>query len=290
MNETKQIRVIGHPISHSKSPLIHNYWIKLYGLNAYYDRLDVLPRNLSEFVNSIQDKTFFGANVTLPHKIQILPMCNQISKTAKSLGAVNTLYLHQNKLVGDNTDTYGFLANLDQLAPKWAERSGHAIVLGAGGAARAIICGLMERGFQKITILNRTVNKAQDLADYFGKNQTKSILKGIALSDFPSLAMDADFLVNASAIGLNGSKFENLNLDLLPTHCIVHDIVYTPLQTPLLAQAEQRQLQTVDGLGMLLHQAAPGFKKWFGIMPQVSQELRQLAIEALNKLNKPTGR
>lgn len=283
MNETKQIRVIGHPISHSKSPLIHNYWIKLHGLNGQYEGLDVAPQNLANFVDSVRDKTIFGANITLPHKIQILPMCDQISTTAKNLGAVNTLYLHQNRVIGDNTDSYGFLANLDQRAPKWAQGSGHAIILGAGGAARAVIYGLMERGFQKITILNRTISKALYLAENFGRNQSKTSLNGMALSDFDSLAHDADFLVNASSIGLNGSSFENLNLGLLPSHCIVHDIVYTPLRTPFLAQAEQRQLQTVDGLGMLLHQAAPGFEKWFGIMPKVSQELRQLIIDALNK-------
>ncbi len=283
MTETKQIRVIGHPISHSKSPLIHNYWLKLHGLIAQYDRLDVEAQNLAEFVNSIRAKAIFGANVTLPHKIKILPLCDQISTTAKSLGAVNTLYLRQNKLIGDNTDSYGFLANLDQRAPKWAQQTDHAIILGAGGAARAVIYALIERGFQEITILNRTVSKARDLADYFGKTQQTSVLKGMALRDFASLAGSTDFLVNASTIGLNGSSFEDLNLATLPPHCIVHDIVYTPLQTPLLAHAENRGLQTVDGLGMLLHQAAPGFEKWFGIMPQVSQELRQLVIDALNE-------
>ena len=277
----KTALVIGHPISHSKSPHIHNHWLKSARIDARYIALDVAPGNLADFIADLRAKNYIGANITLPHKQHIMRYCDATTLTAQQIGAVNTLYFDGKKLVGDNTDAYGFAANLDQFAPRWHKNLNQAIVLGAGGAARAIIGALLHRAAARIIILNRTVSNAQGLAQWFNKSNKISKVKAGTLEEFEKHAGQSDLLINTSSVGLNNTKFDNLDLAALPKHALVHDIVYTPLMTPLLADARRQGLKTVDGLGMLLHQAAPGFEKWFGVKPVVNDELRQIILSRL---------
>ncbi|GGF41739.1 shikimate dehydrogenase (NADP(+)) [Youhaiella tibetensis] len=266
--------VIGHPIAHSRSPLIHGTWLETYGIAGSYEAIDVAPGALPDFIVALRAGAFAGGNVTIPHKETVFALCDEVDPLARRIGAVNTLVSRQGKVRGTNTDYLGFLGNLDQEAPGWDGARELAIVLGAGGAARAILVALAERGFSRIAILNRTADKARALADEMGPQ-----FSGHALSGFADLAPRASLLVNTSSIGMHGSRFEDLPLDALPDTALVTDIVYTPLQTPLLAEARARKLRTVDGLGMLLHQAVPGFEAWFGTRPEVTAQLRE-RIEA----------
>ena len=272
----KKAFVIGHPIDHSRSPLIHNFWIRQHGLDAVYEALEVTPANLPKFVARLKGGEFVGGNVTLPHKQSIMNYCSTTSSSAQAIGAVNTLRIAQGEIVGSNSDHFGFVDNLDQQAPGWAHSLKTAIVLGAGGAARAVVFALLRRGVEQIVVLNRTVAKAQNLAASFGERVSAG-----TLNEFAAHAAEAGLLVNTSAVGLNGTRFEGLELDALPKSALVNDIVYTPLQTPLLKQAQKRGLPTVDGLGMLLHQAIPGFEMWFGVRPEVTPELRQMIEQTI---------
>ena len=268
--------VIGHPIHHPRSPLIPNFWIRQYGLNAVYEAIEVTPATLPPFVTRFKRGEFVGGNVTLPHKQSIMKYCSTTSSSAQTIGAVNTLRFAQGEIGGSNSDHFGFVDNLDQQAPGWAHSLKKAIVLGAGGAARAVVFALLRRGVGQIVVLNRTVAKAQNLADSFGERVSAG-----ALDEFSAHAAEAGLLVNTSAVGLNGTRFEGLELDTLPNSALVNDIVYTPLQTPLLKQAQERGLPAVDGLGMLLHQAIPGFEMWFGVRPEVTPHLRQMIEQTI---------
>lgn len=274
MSPSVKAFVIGHPIAHSRSPLIHGTWLETYGIAGSYEAIDVAPEALPDFIAALRVGAFAGGNVTIPHKETVFALCDEVDPLARRIGAVNTLVSRQGKVRGTNTDYLGFLGNLDQEAPGWDGARELAIVLGAGGAARAILVALAERGFSRIAILNRTVDKARALADEMGP-----LFSGHALSGFADLAPRASLLVNTSSIGMHGSRFEDLPLDALSETALVTDIVYTPLQTPLLAEARARKLRTVDGLGMLLHQAVPGFEAWFGTRPEVTAQLRE-RIEA----------
>ena len=276
----KKAFVIGHPINHSKSPLLHGFWLDKYQIDGTYESIDVAPSELASFVAAMHQNGLAGGNATIPHKEALPSLCDEATETAKTIGAVNTLYFERGKLIGDNTDKYGFLANLDQLAPNWDERNDQAIVLGAGGAARAILVGLIERGFKNIALLNRTVERAEALAKEFQTCSHETKIVASTLTQFAKFAPNTDFLVNSSAVGMNGTRFDGLDVSNLPSHAAVSDIVYTPLVTPLLADAEKAGLVTVDGLGMLLHQAVPGFEKWFGVRPEVTDELRNHILEA----------
>ncbi len=267
--------VIGHPIGHSKSPLIHRYWLEKYSISGSYAALDVTPEALPRFVGRIRDGEFAGGNVTIPHKELVIGHLDDIEPLAQKIGAVNTIVARNGKLLGRNTDYLGFLANLDAGAPGWQDGLKTAIVLGAGGAARAVLAGLIDRGVPSIALLNRTPDRAQQLAREFGA----SVRPG-ALSDFDNIAPGAALLVNTSSVGLDGSRFEGLALNRLKSGAVVTDIVYAPLITPLLEEAQALRFQTVDGLGMLLHQAAPGFAAWFGVMPEVTAELRTAVLGA----------
>lgn len=275
----KKALVIGHPINHSKSPLLHGFWLKKYQIDGTYEAIDVVPNNLASFISAMKQSGFVGGNATIPHKEALPSLCDEVTETADAIGAVNTLYFERGKLIGDNTDKYGFLANLDQLAPNWDERKDQAIILGAGGAARAILVGLIERGFKRIALLNRTVERAKELAKELQKFSHDTKIVASTLSQFAKFAPNTDFLVNSSAVGMHGTCFDDLDVALLPRHATVSDIVYTPLVTPLLADAEKAGLVTVDGLGMLLHQAVPGFEKWFGVRPEVTDALRTYILE-----------
>jgi len=266
--------VIGHPIAHSRSPLIHGTWLKAHGIDGSYEAIEVTPEALPQFVAQVRAGAFAGGNVTIPHKEAVFALCDEVDPLARRIGAVNTLVARNGRVWGTNTDYLGFMGNLDQEAPGWDDGLAEAIVIGAGGAARAVLVALAERGLKRIAILNRTADKAKSLAAEMGPQ-----FSGHALDAFATLAPDAGLLVNTSSVGMHGTRFDDLPLAALPAGALVTDIVYTPLQTPLLADARARGLRVVDGLGMLLHQAVPGFEAWFGTRPQVTAQLRR-TIEA----------
>jgi shikimate dehydrogenase len=266
--------VAGWPIDHSRSPLIHTYWLRELGIDGRYEKAAVPPGEFAAFAESIGRNGLVGANVTIPHKEAAFAACDWVTDNAAGLGAVNTLWRDNGKLCGDNTDVAGFLCNLDEQAPEWRDHSHRAVVLGAGGAARAIIRGLVSVGVAHIVIVNRTFERAERLAAQWG-----AATRSAPWNALPDLLAEADLLVNSSSLGMTGQPALEIDLALLDRRAIVSDIVYSPLETPLLAAARARGLRAVEGLGMLLHQAAPGFERWFGVRPIVSGELRAL-IEA----------
>lgn len=269
--------VCGHPIAHSRSPMIHGYWLKLYGLAGSYEPVDVAPDSFGGFVAGLRAEGFAGGNVTIPHKEAAFRMVARRTPEAEAIGAVNTLWFEQGALHGDNTDAYGFLANLDQLAPGW-DRGGAAAVIGAGGAARAVVHALARRGFRDIRILNRTLDRARELAALFGDG-----VAAHALSDPREALAGADLVVNTTALGMDGDAGLPVDPGLIGKEALVTDIVYVPLETPFLAAARRRGLRTADGLGMLLHQAVPGFERWFGKRPEVTPELRDLVVADIGR-------
>ena len=260
--------VIGWPVAHSRSPLIHSYWLEKYGLRGHYDKHAVPPEDFPAFLDNFAESGFVGANVTVPHKELAYELVDRREPAAEAVRAVNTLWLDDGQLVGDNTDVYGFLANLDDGAPGW-DGGSDAAVIGAGGAARAVLKGLIDRGFTEIRLANRTVSKAQGLAEAFGP-----AVQPVAWVERDAILDGCALLVNTTSLGMEGSPALDIDLAALPDDAVVTDIVYVPLQTPLLRAAEARGLRTVDGLGMLLHQAVPGFARWFGVRPEVTPELR----------------
>jgi shikimate dehydrogenase len=270
MIHVKKAFVIGHPIRHSRSPLIHGTWLAEHGIEGSYDPIDVAPEDLPAFIERLRQGEFAGGNVTIPHKEAVFALCDSVDPLAKTIGAANTLVRKPDgTLHGFNTDYMGFLGNLDQNAPGWDRARGRAIVLGAGGASRAILVALRERGLTEIALLNRTEEKAVALA-----REIEGPFVPGRLDRFADFAPGASLLVNTTSIGMHGSRFDHLDLSLLPKSALVTDAVYVPLVTPLLADARALGLRTVDGLGMLLHQAIPGFEAWFGIRPSVTPELR----------------
>ena len=266
--------VCGWPVAHSRSPLIHRYWLKTYGIDGVYERFAVPPGAFAAFAASIGVDRLVGANVTAPHKEAAFAACDRLAADARGSGAVNTLWREGGALCGDNTDVAGFLANLDAGAPDWRRRTATAVALGAGGAARAVVYALLSQGCERVVVVNRTFSRAEALAAQFG-----GATKAAAWRELPRLVAVADLLVNATVLGMEGR--EPLEIDLAPmkTAAIVVDIVYVPTETPLIAAARRRGLRAVDGLGMLLRQAAPGFERWFGTRPRVTPELRAL-VEA----------
>jgi shikimate dehydrogenase len=266
---TTKAFVIGHPIAHSRSPVIHGTWLKSLGIDGSYEAIDVEPEGLSEIFARLRAGEFAGGNVTIPLKEHVFALCDSVDPLARTIGAVNTLIARNGRVHGLNTDFMGFLGNLDQAAPGWSEGLDEAIVLGAGGASRAVLVALRERGVGTIHLLNRTAGKAEALAVAMGGQ-----VRGAPLAAFADLAPRAGLVVNTTSVGMHGSAFPDLPLGRLPKAALVTDIVYVPLETPLLAEARARGLRTVDGLGMLLHQAVPGFEAWFGVRPEVTSDLR----------------
>lgn len=265
--------VVGHPISHSRSPLIHGYWLRHHGLSGSYERIDVPPAEFPAFIASLASRGLVGGNVTIPHKQAALALADRATDRARLLGAANTLWRSEGLLHADNTDVQGFVDSLDASAPGWADTAGHAVVLGAGGAARGIIAGLLDRIPGRIVIANRTPSRAVELATVFGPRVTAH-----GWADIATVLPGAGLLVNTTSLGMQGQPALEIDLASLPAGALVADIVYVPLETPLLAAARRRGLQTVDGLGMLLHQAVPGFARWFGVTPTVTPELRALIV------------
>lgn len=268
--------VIGWPISHSRSPLIHNYWLKTLGLSGSYERIAVRPEALAEFLTTFPHQGFIGGNVTLPHKEIAYGFCAQTTAGAQRLQAVNTLWIDAGKLCGDNTDIAGFLASLDEDAPNWADRCEKVVVIGAGGAARAIVYALMMRCHPQITLINRSRSRGQDLIELVHGIDPDQRIELHDFSALPRCLERADLVVNTTSLGMANQPPLAIDLAPLPDHAVVADIVYVPLETELLRAARARGLATSGGLGMLLHQAVPGFERWFGQRPMVTSELRAL--------------
>lgn len=272
----KRAFVCGHPIRHSRSPKIHGYWLAAHGIDGAYEAVDVVPEGFTAFLEGLSKAGFEGGNITIPHKEAAFRQVQKRDEAAEAIGAVNTLWMEDGILCGGNTDAYGFAANLDEYAPDWAN-SAVAVVLGAGGASRAIIHALKKNGIGDIRIVNRTVSRAVELADHFGH--------GVSAHPLPAageLLSDCGLLVNTTSLGMKGGdETIPLELSFLPGDAVVTDIVYVPPETPLLAAARGLGLKAVDGLGMLLHQAVPGFERWFGVRPQVSRELRDMIVADL---------
>ena len=265
--------VIGWPVAHSRSPLIHGHWIKQHRLAADYRREALAPEAVADFFADLSTRGYVGCNVTLPHKEAALA-ASEPDDRARAVGAANTLWLDNGRLLSTNTDVEGFTNNLDAAVPDWDRRLAEAVVLGAGGSARAVVYGLMERGFARIHVVNSTFDRAQALHDRFG-----SSVQPANWSALPHLLTRAGLLVNTTLLGMTGQVPLGIDLAPLPPEAVVADLVYAPLETPLLAAARARGLASADGLGMLLHQAVRGFSLWFGVRPEVTGELRAV-IEA----------
>lgn len=263
--------VLGCPIGHSRSPRLHGTWLKTYDLAGHYVPLHVAPEDLATALRTLPKLGFVGANVTIPHKEAALALADTATPAAQRIGAANTLTFKDGKIFADNTDGYGFVANLDQGFPNWRAQSGPALILGAGGAARAIVVALQDAGLRDIRITNRTAERADALAQEFG---LQSVDWAARADDLAQVAL----LVNTTSLGMAGQAPLDLDLSGLNPSAVVTDIVYTPLMTPLLLAAQARGNPVVDGLGMLLHQAAPGFARWFGHQPEVTDDLRAAVL------------
>jgi len=271
---TKRACVIGWPIEHSRSPLIHNYWIKQYKLNAEYGREAVKPEELPGFVRSLRERGYVGCNVTIPHKEAVFALTEPDNR-AEAVGAANTLFYDDDALRSTNTDVEGFLGNLDQATPAWDRGLETAVVLGAGGGAKAVVFALLTREVRRIYLVNRTPARAEVLRKKFG-----AAVHLANWDELTGLLGGAGLLVNTTSLGMAGQPPLQINLRGPPS-LVVSDIVYSPLETALLKLARDRGLRTADGLGMLLHQAVRGFQLWFGVRPQVTSELRALVEKDL---------
>ena len=269
--------LIGWPAAHSRSPLIHHYWLRTLGIEGGYVIEAVPPDEFKDFVFRLSLRGFVGANVTLPHKERALALSKPDAR-ARAVGAANTLWYEDGELRSTNTDIEGFINNLDACAPGW-DRAEDALVLGAGGASRAVVFGLIERGIKRVHLANRTLERAQALADQFGAS-----VHPVAWEAIGDVLPRAGLLVNTTSLGMHGQPSLEIDVALLPPNAVVADLVYVPLETPLLAAARGRGLQVADGLGMLLHQAVRGFELWFGRRPQVTSELRALVEADLTKV------
>jgi shikimate dehydrogenase len=274
--KTRAACLIGWPAAHSRSPLIHHYWLRKLGIAGGYNIEAVPPEGFAEFVLHLSTHGFVGANVTIPHKERAL-ILSKPDERASAVGAANTLWYEGGELRATNTDIEGFINNLDACAPGW-DAAAETLVLGAGGAARAVVFGLIERGIKRVHLANRTVGRARALADQFG-----AAVDPVSWDAISDLLPRAGLLVNTTSLGMHGQPPLEVDVGLLPPHAVVADLVYVPLQTPLLSAARARGLKSADGLGMLLHQAVRGFELWFGQRPEVTSELRDLVEADLTK-------
>ena len=268
--------VIGHPIAHSRSPTLHGFWLKRYGIKGHYIPMDVAPQDLRQVLEILPKLGFVGVNVTIPHKEAVLKIVDVVTDRAALIGAANTLIFRKDgRIHADNTDGAGFIANLRQNAPHWSPAAGPAAVFGAGGAARAIVAALIEVGVPEIRIANRTQPRAQALrADFGAKLQIYDWVQA------PNMLEGAATVINTTSLGMAGKSDFRVPLDGLERDALVTDLVYNPLKTHFLLEAEARGCTVVDGLGMLLHQAAPGFERWFDQRPEVDEATRQAVLSA----------
>lgn len=277
---TRLAGIMGWPVAHSRSPALHNFWLEEHGVDGAYVPLPVLPEQLSQALQALPALGFRGCNLTIPHKQLAVGIVDCIEPLARRIGAVNTIVVTPDgSLEGRNTDVYGFLESLREGAPNWSAASGPAVVLGGGGAARAVVAGLVEAGVGEIRLVNRTEARAERLATELPHDGTRILIRsweerGTALGG-------AGLLVNTTSLGMTDEPPLDLDLSELPLTAVVMDIVYVPLETPLLAAARRRGHRTVDGLGMLLHQGRPGFEAWFGTPVRVTRELRAAVLTTL---------
>lgn len=271
--------VIGWPVKHSRSPRLHGYWLRHHGLDGAYLPLAVAPERLETAIHGLQALGFRGANLTLPHKELVLPMVDEMSDAARRIGAVNTIVLGDDgRIRGENTDGFGFMASLETGAPSWRADKGPVALLGAGGAARAIAVALLDAGAKSLRLINRTKERAQQLADILRSAAPGRFIEAVGWDERECALASANLLVNTTSLGMSGQPALDLRLDDLPKTATVTDIVYAPLETSLLAAARARDNPVVDGLGMLLHQGRPGFAAWFGVDPEVTDELRAAVL------------
>jgi shikimate dehydrogenase len=273
----KKAFIIGDPISHSRSPIIHAHWLSRHGISGSYEAIHVKHADISAFFSSLAQSGFVGGNVTVPHKEAACAHADERDAIADEIGAVNTLWFEDGKLRGTNTDSYGFAQNLDERAPGW-DKGGPALVIGAGGASRAVIHALKSRGVSDIRVANRSVERARELRRSFGPK-----VSAHALTALDEVADGARLVINTTSLGMKGDGEIPLDMHRLHPEALVTDIVYVPLETPFLKAARLAGLRTADGLGMLLHQARPGFEKWFGVLPDVTPELRKLIIADMER-------
>lgn len=280
MSEEASIRhaplagVIGLPIAHSRSPRLHGHWLRRYRLPGHYIPMPVLPEHLAEVLRVLPQAGFVGLNVTIPHKEAVLTLADTVTDRAALIGAANTLIFRPDgKIHADNTDGYGFIANLRQNAPDWVPEAGPAAVIGAGGAARAVVASLLDSGVPELRIANRTRLRAEQIKAEFGAR-----LVVYEWAQLGNMLDGAATVVNATSLGMEGKQPLRVPLDALSPDALVTDLVYTPLMTPLLTEAQERGCRIVDGLGMLLHQAAPGFERWFGHRPEIDDETRRVVL------------
>lgn len=267
--------VVGWPVAHSLSPRLHGYWLEQYGIDGIYMPLAVTPEDLPVALSALPALGFRGVNLTLPHKEPALDLCHEVDELARRIGAVNTIVVCEGRLVGNNSDAFGFLQNLRSGAPKWRAEAGPVVVLGAGGAARAVVAALADAGAPEVRIVNRTRERAEALAQSLG-----GALSVRGWEQRGEALAEAGLLVNTTTLGMTGQPPLDLDLTALPAQALVTDIVYAPLVTPLLEAARARGNPIVDGLGMLLHQARPGFEAWFGLRPEVTPALRAFVLSA----------
>ena len=270
MSNTRAACVIGWPAKQSRSPKLHGYWIKRHGIDGDYRIEERSPEEFPAFVTNLAGNGYVGANITMPHKDAALALSEPDAR-ARAIGAANTLWLDNGRLRSTNTDVIGFIGALDAAAPGWHERTDSAVVLGAGGASRAVVYGFIERGVKTVHVVNRTFEKAVALRERFG-----SAVRPAHWSDLPRLLDGAKLLANATSLGMTGQGDLAIDLGAVADDCVVADAIYVPLKTPLLAAAEKRGLKTSNGLDMLLHQAVRGFELWFNVRPQVTRELYNL--------------
>jgi len=268
---------MGWPVSHSRSPRLHGFWLERYGIDGAYIPLPVPPGHIDKALRALPALGLRGCNVTLPHKEAALRAMDHLDASARRIGAVNTILVHEDgTLEGRNTDAFGFMENLRDTVPGWQASAGPAVILGAGGAARAIAVGLLDAGVPEIRLVNRTRARAEEMASDLG-----GPIEVMGWEHRENALENAALLVNTTTLGMSGQAPLDLDLGSLPPEAMVTDIVYTPLLTPLLAAARQRGNKVVDGLGMLLHQARPGFEAWFGVASDVTPELRRFILESL---------
>ncbi|MBO9434415.1 shikimate dehydrogenase [Ruegeria sp. R13_0] len=266
--------VIGHPVGHSRSPRLHGHWLKTYGLDGHYVPMDVAPADLEAVLRTLPKAGFVGTNVTVPHKEAALRIADHVSDRATVIGAANTLVFREDGSIhADNTDGYGFMENLRAGAPDWNAKDGPAVVFGAGGAARAVLQALADAGVPEILLTNRTRTRADHLREEFGQRIT--VVDWVQAGN---VIENAELVVNTTSLGMQGQPELRVPLDGLQPGAVVTDLVYAPLKTNLLETAEEAGCTVVDGLGMLLHQAVPGFERWFGVRPEVNDDLRAAVL------------
>lgn len=274
---TRAACVIGYPAKHSRSPKLHGYWIRKYGIDGDYRAEEIPPEGFADFVTHLAARGYVGANVTLPHKEKAFEL-SQPDARAKAVGASNTLWLDNGVLRSTNTDVEGFIGALDACAPGWDKRGGDAVVLGAGGAGRAVVYGLIERGLKRIHVVNRTYERAVAFKERFGPSIVPT-----RWEDMQKVLAGASLLANSTSLGMKGQPELAIDLTPMAAGSVVSDIVYIPLKTGLLQQAEARGFATSNGLDMLLYQAVRGFELWFGVRPEVTKELRDMLVADILK-------